>query len=239
MSQYKIPSHNMDLLIVTVSQKREIAQALENAGLPISSFDWQQHPSGYQYGSPAVDRLVFKNSPYFFQFDLDSNQELRAVFCPGDRMATQSQHTITWVRQFEAFNNWINRLTSEIAEPDPWEQIKAFAPDVEILFETGEHNTAFSFVEVQQIITALDTLQLQMESRFTLAQNQLQVLRTNIEYLKDQAKKQGRINWKQILIGTLVTLAVKLALPPEIRPIFWNLAQESFRAFVKLLPVLQ
>jgi len=126
---------------------------------------------------------------------------------------------------------------NEISEPDPWEQIKGFLPDTEIVFENEGSNSPFSGPEVERILQGLDRLQLSIQQRFSLAESRAQILQSEIEYLKEQVKRQGRLNWKQIFVRTMVTLAIKLALPPDARQTVWDLVKECFgtiRALITL-----
>lgn len=57
-------------------------------------------------------------------------------------------------------------------------------------------------------------------------------IKTIINHLEESAKRQGRIDWKNIVVGTLFTLAIEYSLSPENARFLITLALGLFHSVI-------
>jgi len=118
--------------------------------------------------------------------------------------------------------------------PDLWEQLQKYAQQETFIGTAEISNTPFTFPEVENIISSLDRLNVQIENNFNLQGEQLAFVKREIEYLKEATKRQGRKDWMHTSIGVIVSIAMGLALSPEKAKLLWELVKSCFVGILQL-----
>lgn len=218
----------MKLASLTKTQRQDIAAVLQNAGFAVGAFDVVQRPS--QFARGPVDSLFLKGTEYYFRFELDRDGHHWAYCSPGMGTVQERMYTQNWDRQWQRFLRWVEDLKREVEAVDPWEQIRSYLPSEEVL-PAGEEglNSRFAYAEVQAIEAALAQLESRLQQHFRLTNDQIEKVHKTVGYLKEEAKKLGRLNWKHLVIGALAELGLSLMIPPESFREFWTIVKETFQ----------
>lgn len=62
--------------------------------------------------------------------------------------------------------------------------------------------------------------------------DQLKMINEKLDYISEKAKSLGRVDWKNIVIGTLITLILQLALPQETSKALWMIFKDIFQHYL-------
>lgn len=216
------------------TQKNEIFECVREAGLNPLNFEWGEETTEADGVSTYPVSIVrYLHTDFYFKFDRDQFYQFYCKSHPSTRDFMLLTYKYDWKSALVSFREWLLRL-KEQEVPDLWEQLKEYAPH-ETFIGTGEiSNTPFTDLEVENIIASLDRLQTQIEKNFNLQGEQLSFVETQIEYLKDGVKRQGRKDWVHTSIGVIASIAVGLALSPEKAKLLWELLKSCFAVVLPL-----
>ena len=200
-------------------QKNVLFDEIVSKGLNPSQFIIDSHT--------LATNISFKNSKYYFQIigsisSIDyspAKDALRKkILIPKDNR---------WAVVLSYFRLWLDYLLREIEQPDKWDDLLESSNQVHWHIEE-EQNTRFSHQEVLDIESSVKQIKSKIES-LGLLPEQLRLIEARLDYLCDKAKSFNRIDWKNFLIGTLISLVVELALPQETVKTLWHIFRDAFK----------
>jgi hypothetical protein len=218
------------------TQKNEIFNILQDAGLEPSDFSWLEEEG--EYLDIVVSKLVYRDEEFYFKFDLNEegeNEPLSCAFSPGINMLSESYAVESWIEQKRFVENWANILRNEIFAPDMWQELEKYKDTFSLAPSEKIIDDQIPYYEVEQITEALHLLAKKIEEQFKLTSEQNEFVRSRIDYLVDAVKRQGRFTWVHTCIGILMGIALKLALPPEDASLLWQLAKSVLGKFIHML----
>ena len=216
------------------SQKKQIFELTVLHGLNPSNFKLALEKS--ENGSLRVSCLNYKNSEYFFKFDFNSDDRyFVCYYSPGaNRILEKSGWEESWTGIIGHVKKWLVALMREISTPDPWEEIEKYIPGAEVGLEDEEKNTPFTFEQVEHIEKSISRLKTEINKKYKFSDEQDKLIQSKLNYLIDRAKKIGRIDWKNIFMGTIITIMANLALNPQQAKSLWVLVKECFKGILLL-----
>ena len=118
-------------------------------------------------------------------------------------------------------------MQREISQVDKWSDFVKAANQVKWTID-DEYNTPFTYVEVQEIRASVNIAKSRIRT-LKLSEDQLHLLDAKLEYIAEKATRFGRIDWKNILVGTLIGTIVQLAVSPETAKEIWSIISEVFK----------
>jgi hypothetical protein len=122
---------------------------------------------------------------------------------------------------------WLKYLNRELDQPDKWAGM--FESSSQIGWTPDERdNVQFTYVEVHEIETAISRVKVGMQD-LGLAKEQINIMEAKLDYVTERAKTVGKVDWKNLFIGTMISTIVQLALPPETGHALWLLLREAFK----------
>jgi len=221
----------MDLL---PSQKKEIFDLLFENGLDPNRFELTTENPEFMTGIPV---LSYKNSKYYFAFNLKKDSRNRGgsdqnMFSPGATNLIETEEQHSWFSQKVNFAKWLMSLQREINVKNPWEHISDYLPDKEISLNVNDVYQEFSSPEVHLIETSLGRFKDFLLEKHELTEDQITIVNQKIDYLVDCAKKFRKIDWKNLLVGTMIGLFGQLGLNSQQAHDIW---QYLVSCFVHLL----
>lgn len=216
------------------SQKQEVYQWIADYGLEPSMFFWEDFRSrNDDLSETIVSKLKYVDTHYFFIFDF-KNDVQHCTFSPGQTVLIQNEFPGTWSGQLRNFDKWLAYLKREIETVDPWDVIDKYMPGMEINLEDEKENSPYSYEQVEHIAKALYRFKDEVKKNYDLDKDQDKLVQEKLDYLIDRSKKMGRIDWKNLFVGTLMGLAGGLALNPEQAKGFWGLVKICFKGILLL-----
>jgi hypothetical protein len=84
------------------------------------------------------------------------------------------------------------------------------------LTDFGSDNEPFSMDEQEEVQARLDEILLYLRKTPEVTAEQLAALQESVEYLKEAVGRLGRIDWRNALIGALVSAMIQAALPTPV-----------------------
>jgi hypothetical protein len=213
------------------SQKNQIFDMIIKEGLRPSQFAFKE----VTRKGESHYTLVLEDSNFYFRFKFTPGPSPLLFYAmgrsPGEKtpVDTQMYHE-DWDSLTADLSNWLKLVKREVEEPDKWEQI--YESSKHISWKTGqEENTLFTFTEVDEIQMAVERVKHRIV-QMGLLPDHLAVINAKLDYLAEKSKSLGRVDWKNILIGTLITVVVELSLPPETAKTLWSLFKEVFHGIM-------
>lgn len=213
------------------SQKNTLFDLITKAGLSPLQFELIEST-----GINNETRIVYNNSRYYYRFfEIYYNDPLRVVnfidFSPSfDKMASGSISFKEWNTQIQMFQSWLDCLKREISQPDKWAELLKSSEDIKWGSQDGENNQ-FSFQEVEGIYTSVNQAKAKIV-QLELSGPQLRLIEAKLDYIAEKAKTLGKIDWKNLMIGTLISLIAQLAVPPETAQTLWVIFKETFQRII-------
>jgi len=211
-----MPSHE-----VSTTRRNELFSAIQEAGLDPRECEWKRPKTEKTRigdgGDPMwVDMLVHSPTKYWFKFDVDANRNgsLWAVYKPGPTGARSSEHDGTWPNVLGYFRAWVQSVKAEHEAPDLWAALSQEQTGLGGGQQKIE-NTPFSIVEQAEITRQLGELKQYTHATYQLTATQYERIDTTLDYLADAAGRQGRIDWRNNVVGALIGLVLTAAIPSE------------------------
>jgi len=196
------------------AEKNDVLRLIEQFRFDPSEFAWTDLDiveNQYRRDIPArISGVVHKPTQFFVRFG-----PIYVTFSPGPHFRVENEeHQHVWAVKLRLARVWLTELRKEVDTPDLWANIgqekalsTAAASDVD--------NRPFTASEQSLIATELDEIKAYLLEGQQFAADQAETIEREFAYLKESAKRLGRKDWLNILLGGLFGLAVTLALDPE------------------------
>jgi hypothetical protein len=178
-----------------------------------------------------VSALVHKSEEHHFIFDYtnDIRYPRKAVMSPGEESSPEHRYIRNNDHMLCAFL-WLRLLKHELETPDLWGELLTRG-EIQQPSESTENN--LFTVEEQELlkgkieeIKALLTKSVRNQQLSDLqTRERIQVIESEIEYIKKASKRLGRVDWKNLAVGSLMSLAIGIGLLPELRPALMKVLQ--------------
>lgn len=223
--------------VLLKKQKNELFKIIEEVGLEPSNFEWLEERVKRPQTDHVISKLAYRGSPYFYRFDVTITRYL-CKKCPGLQRATGLAKFTGWSSVVADFAQWAKRLKAEIDAPDLWaEALKyqsIFSVSTSEQIQYTQH-TPFSHAEAEQIASALQQVEKKIIGEFDPAPEQLGFVQYKLSYLLSKAKGGcPRIDWVNMLVGVMTSMAVALSLSPEQAHRVWEFYQQALGSVVRL-----
>lgn len=134
-------------------------------------------------------------------------------YSPGQTTEHAIANGVAWNSALIVVAEWLANLKREYEAPDLWaelvrqREIAGGAADAEI------ENTPFTPAEQAQVAGMLRELSEYVRVNYELSAGQLETIDGRLAYLEGAAKRVGRIDWRNLFVGTIVGLAVDAVIP--------------------------
>jgi hypothetical protein len=122
-----------------------------------------------------------------------------------------------WPDFLDAVQTWADKVAEWQQTPDLW------AMGAERLPEADE-NSPFTAGEREEIAKALADIKSYVRANFGLAAEQMRAIEESLDYLKEAAEHTGRKDWRLLLYGTLVSVAVERAVSSSVVQAMFTMA---------------
>ena len=186
------------------SQKNEVLLAIRESGMNPLEFEFTE--SRRPRSTVTSIQLTHVPSKYWFRL-----HGTIVRFSPGEETSQEQSNELSWTGKIGKLRLWLGYLKREVEAPDLWASL---ARERELLGvePAGAVNTPFSAEEQIQAKRAIEEIRIYISSTYSLADEPLAEVNRKLDYLIDASSRLGRIDWKNIVIGALVTLALERVL---------------------------
>ena len=215
-------------------QKNELFRIIEEVGLEPSNFEWLEERVKGPQTDHVISKLAYRGSPYFYRFDVTMTRYL-CKKCPGLQKATGLAKFTGWSSVVADFVHWARRLKAEIDAPDLWAEARKYQSIFSVSTTEQIQYIPFSHAEAEQIASALKQVEKKIIREIDPTPEQLGFVQYKLSYLVSKAKEGcPRIDWMNMLVGVMTSVAVALSLSPEQACRLWGFSKEALGSVVNL-----
>jgi hypothetical protein len=216
------------------SQRNQIFDWIIDAGLSPSQLKLSENDS------ISTVKLSLKDSNFYFQFTLHKHAENlyinRVRYSPAKNTDLYSTGQLL-MAQFQDLKkfivDWASYLSRELDQPDKWQQFVESSKQISIKTDEKD-NQQFTIEEFRQIEIAVEQVRIR-SNQIGLAEDQLKLLHEKLDYISEKAKTLGKLDWKNLFVGSMVGVVIQMAIPPDTTQLLWKIIGEAFNQFFLLL----
>lgn len=207
--------------------KNELFKALMNNPLGLASFKLEDglHEDGFDLSKitfiengedTAFNFLIRQHQEAFDQFDCSYIQYAPNMPYSGYR----PYNSWTYITKIcdDYLQIWLRDIQSYLEDKstiDLWEEYAKTSQFQQTRTIDFEDKNDFSYDEKQQILLALQCLQINISQHFQIDEKQQKLISDGIKYLSDGVDRLNKVDWKSILIGQFFTIATAIASNPH------------------------
>ena len=205
-----------------LSQKDEIFEIINN----FKSFSPNQFELNEDLDNSRTI-LHFKKSEYYFKF-LSNNEGYWANYSPGWEKIMDATGYLNWTKSKELFFDWLICLRRELTTPNYWENFKSRLSGISFIVRYD--NEKFSYKEYEDLEIKIDLLKDKLESIPLLIEQNIEI-KNHLDRLTESAKEMGKFDWKNLFIGTILSIIIQLNVTPENATALWELIKDTFNKY--------
>ena len=213
------------------SQKNDVFDLIIQTGLSPLQFTIEEDKDPMTILSDIEKtRITMVDTSYYFDLAIEQGKNMVRFSRGSDKLTDAWQINRSWDEKKKYISRWLQSLKRQLDLPDKWAEFLRSGQAIqwELTSSEGER---FSYQEVEEIIAAKERAKIKIsELRLPLEQSRL--IEEKLDYITEKAKSLGKVDWKNIMIGTLVALVVQLALPPETASALWSIFKDAFQRVI-------
>jgi hypothetical protein len=201
-----MPSH-----VLLRSQRNDVLAAIVEYGLDPHDLEWGQRISP-RSGNPSP---VLQHTPTgsYFAFEFHGGGHW-CEYAPADDRPTGVENAGTWPHVMSAVIRWLSYVKREYEAPDMWGELRRGRDMIEA--PTAVENTPFTRTEKETVAAYLREIKELIVRNHDLDDERLAALDARLEYLEEAASRLGRLDWRHLLVGSIISLGLELALKSEV-----------------------
>jgi hypothetical protein len=206
-------------------ERNAIFKAIAEAGLDPHDFELDLDPEG------DVDaEIIHPGSESFFTLKYAAggwSGDKRV----GDRLPWPYD-AYAWTALEERLGYWLGEVKSYIETPDLWDELRREREMLQAAPAEAVENSPFTPEEQAEIVKRLREIEEYAKGTYALSDSDRQALEARFDYLEEAVGRLCRLDWRNIALGTLFTLAAEAILPPEaVRHLLLMLFQQIVHLF--------
>lgn len=169
----------------------------------------------------------FKQSKYYFRLTSNKNGYW-ANYSPGWENMIESTDYLNWHLSTENFHDWLICLKRELTTPNHWANFKAQLSGIN--FSAQYDNEKFSYKDYEDLELKIGILKDRLESIPLLVEQNIEI-KKHLDRLTESAKELGKFDWKNLFIGTMLSILMQLNVTPENANALWELIKNTFNQY--------
>lgn len=208
-------------------QKNEIFELIKATGLPHTSFDWID--GEFSDSNEKFDVLVYKDSSYYFQFAISSDN-FQWKRSPGISRLIENGGTdvfSAWDSMIGAASKWLESLKIEVSDPDLWENLPETSDSLWQASESDINDSMFTVEERKTIVQGIQEIrEFAIETGMEAAE--IKLLDGKLDYLVESSSKLSRKDWILVVSGTLLSIATSQTFDSSAAKAIFEIAGKAF-----------
>lgn len=215
-------------MIIKKSFKNELLNTIAEYGLNVNDFKCVDNIDPYNSETGYSKVWYLKDNNYYFQIDVQ-NYVFYINCSPGELQLIQASQVEKWTGVIVTFDDWLINLKEEIETPDLWKEM--FDVTSNIIENVDENNSFYNDVEVKTIKLLTEDFINKIKDNLNIEKEKLESIEKKLDHVIEQVNKIGKIDWKNLLLGTLLSTAASLSLTKENLEIIGIFTKELFDNF--------
>jgi hypothetical protein len=189
-------------------ETNDLFEAITARGLDPHDFNWESRGTKVA----TLSHIPSKAQVIFTLFD--GNKVEFHLYCYIG-MESQQVPTTKWSNALKAIKRWLDKVRDYNATPDLWGDYFRTYKSIAIPADDGD-NSPFTPDEQRAIAADLRRFSTDAKQTFALTEEQAAALEAKLEYLIEAAKRSGRTDWKNMVVGTFFAFAAEHALAADV-----------------------
>jgi len=145
-----------------------------------------------------------------FEFGVNQHGSPWAIYEPGADGTRRRDHAGSWDYVFRYAEQWVQRIKEEHEAPDLWRTLEEQG---ELIAGPPIENTPFTPTELEHISATLSEAKEYARANLELDPQQLQRIEDQLDYLVEAAERVGRLDWRNLVVGSLLALVLQAIVP--------------------------
>jgi hypothetical protein len=121
----------------------------------------------------------------------------------------------SWEALIQRISSWLEEVKRDLDMPDLWAELQREAELFGANSDDVPENTPFTPDEQKKIAARLQEVSEHARLTYSLSGAQMRVLDAKLDYLINAAGRLGRIDWRNAVVGAILSTIFTAALPPE------------------------
>ncbi len=200
------------------TQKKELADIFTQAGLNVLDFETS--------GQYKEFKIKFKHEYFSFSINIQKPDSYQLTIFPIDNTNGYTIQAV-WADVKKHFDKWSKQIATELNTATGWETfqsenfLNASFEELEQEFsETEKAQARQSIIELKEKIKTLD-----------LPETSKNIIEKKLDDLHSKVNDLKKFDWKSLFIGSVASLIMTLAIPPEISGLLWEYIKIAFSGF--------
>ncbi len=179
----------------------------------------------------TVTVVKFNKSDYFFKF-IQSDGHNEIFYCnysPGEVSVLGVTNNTYWLGGLDQFKKWLHFLKRELTVVNKWDKI--FSSTENIPFIPAFDKSKFTYTEYQEVKDKINQIKSSLSS-IPFLENQLLAINDKLDDLLETAKTLSKYDWKNLFIGTIISIIIQLEVNKENANELWQLIKRIFSNYL-------
>lgn len=214
-----------------LSQKNKLFDIIEEHGLTPSLFEYEE-----KFEAKEVVETVISFNNSFFYFSISHaivyNEKTGFVkHSPGSSNFEDVFYPDNWVQIENNFIYWLHYIQREIQLEDKWEKLNSEIQSLQLYNEGNDFlNSKFTVPEYLEIKQKIFLLK-EGISKLELLPEQAALLNDKLDQVLDLTTQLGRFDWKNLFIGTIISVIIQLGVTQDNAKAIWALIRQVFHNY--------
>jgi hypothetical protein len=216
-----------DATLTKLQRNAVLKWVVEEEGGP-EEFDWSEieelETTQYSNNTYRVSVLTHNATGFYVVF----GQHYLTISPGPTRKVEEVNLYQNWGARERTVRTWSQRVKAEHEAPDLWAMALQDRNFLQLTSVLESANTSFTPEERRYIASRLEEIRGFVIGPGDLDADQRQLVEAQIEYAKEATKRLGRLDWKGVLVNTLITIAVTAAFAPDRTNQLFHMAADFF-----------
>lgn len=170
-----------------------------------------------------------KNSDFQFVMDQrDYASSLIVIMSPSENQIQDIIGPVDWRDCLNLFDDWQYYLHREVGAPNLWERFKSTTNNLHLSNEFD--NSKFSHQEYKALSLKMNHL-IEAIPSISLLENQTLAIQQQLESLLEKTEMLGKFDWRNLFVGTIVSIIIQLNITPDNANALWGLIRNIFSMY--------
>lgn len=208
-----------------ISQKDELFDLIEYTSyFSPSQFEIEEI---LQKNSDYVTEIRFKKSDFFFRLIPESTYQgiFFANFSPGKKSIVEATSTLDWDKGIRYIDNWLDFIKRELTSQNKWE--KLFQEIEYIKLANIDDHSKFTYQEYVELSDKIDQIKASLNTIPLLEEQHIAII-NQLNHLTELAKELNKFDWKNLFIGTIISIITQLYVTKDNASKLWTLIKTIF-----------
>jgi|GEM_PF-6909964 len=211
------------------TQKNELYDIIKTNGMNPILFNCEDKLFSSMQEDSYTKISYIPEKEYYCNTHSNGNEYYTMTYVPGIDIIKEEKTVSSWFIVKMNFIYWITALKEEINAPDKWETVKEIREQF-ISDEAG--NTPYTEEEIGELKLLVNRFKQEIKEKTSITPEDFARLESKIDHVMTKVNKLGRIDWKNLLIGTIINAITD----PSTFMNIWAATGNLLIAGLKLLP---